>query len=502
MSKISDCKIEHVRVVKLNLDQVCAMDLQIGNGIRLDSVESFDKKHKNAKIWNGLQSEFFGTDFSSDYAFKERYTCKCGKYIGKAYEGTVCDVCGSTVQYSDIDLKKTGWIILDNYTVLSPIYYGKVKEALGKFEGEFVLDKILEMDYREEGQVVYTEKEEAALKKHPFIKKGAIWFSNQENYMQVLEFYEKKKPGKAKLFAELKRDVAQAFTHSIPVYTALLRTEMPGEKGGKDYKLKINTCYKIIIRTVNAVNMLAMSLTEEDEFDINELTLNSIDIMLKSIYTEIDKIFAITYTDLTDKNGINTSKVLGGRYNFSARNIIIPSSKSGRLNSDEVEISYVAFMELFRYEIQNLYTKTYGTTPAQTNNQWKKAVHRFDEKFYAIIEMMLHSPEYKGRLGIIINRNPSINYGSFMYVNIANVKKNFSDKTLTISGHDLVPMNADFDGDILNVFRIIGEDMAKRFSKNLNPRYNLFVSRMDGRVNKEMMPMKDCIVGFWGFNNL
>ena len=62
MSKISDCKIEHVRVVKLNLDQVCAMDLQIGNGIRLDSVESFDKKHKNAKIWNGLQSEFFGTD--------------------------------------------------------------------------------------------------------------------------------------------------------------------------------------------------------------------------------------------------------------------------------------------------------------------------------------------------------------------------------------------------------------------------------------------------------
>lgn len=44
--------------------------------------------------------------------------------------------------------------------------------------------------------------------------------------------------------------------------------------------------------------------------------------------------------------------------------------------------------------------------------------------------------------------------------------------------------------------------MAKRFSKNLNPRYNLFVSRMDGRVNKEMMPMKDCIVGFWGFNNL
>ena len=39
----------------------------------------------------------------------------------------------------------------------------------------------------------------------------------------------------------------------------------------------------------------------------------------------------------------------------------------------------------------------------------------------------------------------------------------------------------------MNIFRIIGEDMAKRFSKNLNPRYNLFVSRMDGLVNKELV---------------
>ena len=58
------------------------------------------------------------------------------------------------------------------------------------------------------------------------------------------------------------------------------------------------------------------------------------------------------------------------------------------------------------------------------------------------------------------------------------------------------------DGDILNIFRIIGEDMAKRFSKNLNPRYNLFVSRMDGLVNKECLPTKDAAVGFWAFNNI
>lgn len=501
MARINDCRINQVRIIKLNLDVIAQTDIQSGNGIRLQSVEAFDKKRKNAKIEDGLQSEFFGTDFSSEYAFKERYRCQCGKYMGKAYEGTVCDRCGHVVEYNDIDLKKTGWIILDHYTVMSPIYYAKLKDALGKVEGESVLDKILEAEYLDdEIGTVFTDKEMAALSKHPFIKKGAVWLS--EHLEEVLDWYSIRKPNKAKVFKELRREKECVFTHSIPVYTALLRTEMPGEKGQKDYKLKINTCYKAIIRTVNAINMLSDTLTDEDEFNVNGPTMNWIDILLSSIYKEIDRIFTITYSDLTDKNGIITSKVLGGRYNFSARNIIIPSSRSGRLDSDEIEISYVAFMELFRYEIQNIYSKMFDTTPAQTNRYWKRAINRFDPKFYAVIEKMLSDPEYKSRLIVVINRNPSINYGSFICVRIVSVKKDFSDKTLTISSHILTPMNADFDGDIINVFRIIGEDMARRFNKNLNPRYNLFVSRMDGRVNKEVMPMKDCIVGFWAFNNI
>lgn len=55
---------------------------------------------------------------------------------------------------------------------------------------------------------------------------------------------------------------------------------------------------------------------------------------------------------------------------------------------------------------------------------------------------------------------------------------------------------------LVNVFRIIGEDFQKRFEKNLNPRYNLFVSRTDGKANKEVVPGKDLLVSFWAFNNL
>ena len=45
-------------------------------------------------------------------------------------------------------------------------------------------------------------------------------------------------------------------------------------------------------------------------------------------------------------------------------------------------------------------------------------------------------------------------------------------------------------------------DFQKRFEKNLNPRYNLFVSRMNGKANPEVLPVKDEIVAFWAFNNM
>lgn len=430
MSKANGINVEYVSVEKIPLDLECWHDIATGNGIRLTSVESFDKKHQ--KIHTGLQSDFFGTDFSDDSAFKERYACRCKKYMGKAYQGIVCENCGGKVEYHDIDLKKFGWVILDHFQVLSPIYNMKLSEALGKYEGESVLKMILDRKYEEDGSPDLTEKDLQTRQKHPFIQKGMLWL--REHMDEVLTYYGKKKPAKAELFEELRNEQSMMWTHSIPIYSALLRTELPGEKGSKNFKLKVNTHFKSIIKMANTINDY-----DEDEYDYH--TLNTIDILLGGIQKEITACFETTVIDLIHKSGIITSKVLGGRYNFSARNIIVPDS--GTLRSDEVIIGYIPFLELYRYEIQNEYRKMYNCTPNQANSAWKKATNRFDPKVYAIIEHMLHNPEYARYLGVLINRNPSINYGSFDYVRIVGVKKDIADKTLTIPTHIITPMNAD-----------------------------------------------------------
>ena len=423
-------RVGYVGVDTFDLDSECWTDIAEGRGIRIKSVESFDKKHQ--KIYDGLQSEFFGTDFSSDAAFKERYSCKCGRFTGKALKGFFCKECQSYVEYHDIDLTKFGWIILDKFMVLSPIYGAKLAEALGKVDGEYILKLIIGRKYDEEGQPDFSDKEQALLANHPFIQKGMIWL--HDNLEEVLLYYRRKKPSKKDLFDELLAHQVIMWTHCIPVFTSLLRTEMPSEKGSRNFKIKVNTHYKSIVKLVNAINAI-----EEDDMDFS--TMNSIDIFLAGIQREISEVFEVTYADLTTKRGILVSRVLGGRYNFSARNIIVPDS--GYLRSDEVLLGYIPFLELFRYELQNEYRKIHGCTPYEANSAWKRATNRFDPKYYAIIEHMINNPEYQKYLCVLINRNPSINYGSFDFVRVKGVKKDINDKTLTIPTHIISSMNAD-----------------------------------------------------------
>lgn len=301
--------ISNVRIEKLNLDLECTIDLLEGRGIRLRSTESFHKKadkftKKSEKVWDGLQSEFFGTDYGDDNAFAERWSCKCKKYIGKMYEGKICEVCGTQVESQDLDLTKFGWIIIDNFKVLSPIYDQKLMAALGKQDDETVLDKILEVNYDDENQIKFTDKELLQIKKHPFMHKGMAWLSDPNNMLEVLEYYERRRPkSQAKLFKELKDDLFNLFTSSIPVYSSILRTELPGEKGSKLFKLKINTCYGAIIRISNFIN----DISEEDYLD----KMNTINMQLYAIQKELREIFEDTYKAFMKKSGLIMSKVIG-----------------------------------------------------------------------------------------------------------------------------------------------------------------------------------------------
>lgn len=496
MSIVNGINVHFVSVDKLDLEEEFYNDCRLGRAVIIDDPEAFDKK--NQKNPRGLQSEKFGSDFGDDNAFKERYSCMCGSLMGKYYSGQVCPQCGTMVQYNTVDLTIFGWIKLKKFKVMSPIFAAKLVEALGKVDGESVFNMIIKTTIYDGDTPEYTDKELSLLKKHPFIQKGMIWLYN--NTEEVLDFYIKNKPGKKELLLELKNDIRKIWTSAIPVFSSVLRPELPGEKGGKNYKLPINTSYRTICRTFNIIN----NYVETDQLD--SYNLKTIDKYLASAQKEILTAFNRIYNDLPDKTGLIYANVLGGRYNFSARNIIVPDS-GVLLRSDECIVGYSTFLELCRFEIINIYVKTHNVTPYQANLAWKRATNHFDNDIYKIMKHVIalfkyESNNYFSGVPVLLNRNPSINYGSFIFSNIVDIKKDINDKTLTIPTHIIGPANADFDGDLMNIFRIFSNDLAKKFDKTLNPRKNFSISRMDGKSEPSTAPIKDEVVLMYEFANI
>lgn len=476
--------IKEVIVSTLNLDEECRNDLAEGKGIIIDSVESFDKK--GDKIYHGLQSQFFGTDFSDEAAYSERWSCKCGKYIGKQYAdgNTICPECKTKIEYNEVDLKKFGWVRLGKYPVISPIFFRKLDKYLGSSDGKKILALILNVNYKSENEGILPIEQQLMDKTGcPFVGKGMIWLS--EHLKEVLEFYHAKKKNNEELYEEFMNEIGNIFTHSLPIYSSALRTEMPGEKDKKNFKIKTNTQFRAIINSANRIN----NYTDDAERDNCEISFNAkvnINKYLFQIQKDLDQVFTEEFAIIEGKRGIIQAKLIAGRHNYTCRCVIIPGNEALRAN--EIILPYVTFLKAFQLELMNYVVKVFRCTDIEAMYMLEEAEEKFNPDIYSIMRYICEY--YKHEYTILYNRNPSINHGSFNSGIVKSVKDSIDDKTLTINTRIISTMGADFDGDQLNLFRMYGPT-AKIIGSRLDPIANHYIDGRNGRVNTRMIPMKD-----------
>ena len=485
--------IQGVRVYTYDFDEEFKNDLANGKAVIIDNPESFKKK--NEKNETGLQSPFFGSDYNNNEEYNSRFSCACGKMIGSMYADgyTTCPECGTLITQNETDLKKFGWVYLHGYKILTPIYYEKLKKLLGTIDGKSYLDMIIRVRYKKFGEEYSPEELDMVNKyNYPYIGKGMTWLS--EHISEVLEWYKKKK-GKRNvgkiydLCEELCEDQYKMFCGALPIYSSAMRSEMPGEKDIKNYRMKINTCFQAIIRCANDIKATISqrpTVIESSE-GLNQTEREKIDILLEKIQENAASVFNEEYQVIEGKKGIIQSKLIGGRHDFSGRSIIVPGARP--LRAEEVEIPYLTFLKLFRFEIMNMYIKIYDVSVEKANHVLESASNLFDENVYKIMEILLEEHKGDHSLSVIISRNPCINMGSHGAFNIAYIKPNIDDKTVTLNTRVLTNMNADFDGDQINIYRPFGASIEYIF-RQLSSVY-LYIDTRTGKVNKGMLPRKD-----------
>jgi len=201
-----------VKLVKLNWDEECQFDLMRGRGFVVSEPAITGK---DTKSLYGIQSPLFATDWEDgEDSFTDRYKCACGALKGKIFEGETCPECKTKVEYRDVDLSYTGWIILNNHKIIQPIYYNKLSSIIGpKIFAEIIkYDKFIDRD----GHV-----KDKSTDAQPFKGIGLIEF--RERFDEILAYYKSKKKGKLEEIKEIEDDKDKIFTSSIPVFSSVLR---------------------------------------------------------------------------------------------------------------------------------------------------------------------------------------------------------------------------------------------------------------------------------------
>jgi len=66
--------------------------------------------------------------------------------------------------------------------------------------------------------------------------------------------------------------------------------------------------------------------------------------------------------------------------------------------------------------------------------------------------------------------------------------------TMSVPLQCLPSLAADFDGDVLNILYIINRAFYLRCAQIFNPRNAMYISRIDGRLNKNLLVQRDTLI--------
>lgn len=467
---------QRVDIIRRNWDTDFYTDIITGLGFIISDppeISLDEDKKKSVKSMFGPQSPLYGNIYSDEESAIMRWRCQCGAFVGRQFEGEVCPLCNTKVEAKPTNIKITGWISMGDNKVINPYYYQILQKSIGK-----AFPDIVSGQYRitTDGKRIKPVYDEADVKiTSPFMGIGIDEFYNR--YDEILDYFKGVKKAKASTFDRLKNEKKAVFTSHIPVYSTMLRPQ----------SITSDTFYfHSVDKIINTI------------FTLSENLKNCIDVerdyILLRLQTKLNAYWENTFELINGKDGFIRDQILGGSINYSSRNVICPDPT---LRDNEVDVSYNTFIELFKYKIIYYIMRLEDCTLSVAYTRWKQACLKFDESVYNIMTYIVEYDKVK----IVINRNPTLNYYSILLMNIRKVVKDHRNFCLYVPLSILSGLNADFDGDILNIIGLMTPELSYTFRK-FSPVERMIISRDTGMLNPYFSISKGDMICLYDFCNV
>lgn len=371
-----------IKFSRLNLELECAHDLIHGKGFLIKDTPYADID-KSIRNMDGPRSPRYGTTYGDNNEFMDRYRCKCGEYIGAAFEGEKCPKCDTKIEYKDVDILYTGWINLYPYHIISPLFYQRMQSALSKKNLENIISN--ENIITSQG-IIRKYSDDIEVKKSMLIYHNIGLQEFYENFEEIMLYYKSKRKQKADLIDSLIMDKDLVWTSKIPVYSTILRPS-----GITQESYYFNPMDKQIYPLTN----ISINLKKSTKIEVP--------LYLYQAQMRSNELWALNFSLIDGKHGWTRGNVLGGEFNFSGRSVIVLDPT---LKIDEVDMAYKAFIVQFKGHIVRRIIKDKGWTITKATN-YIASKFTYDPYVYSIMCDIIREEHPK----IIVNRNPKLFVG-------------------------------------------------------------------------------------------
>jgi len=456
-------------MVRINLDEERKNDIYNGKGFIITSSRPIKDDIKDP---NGIFSSKFGMTLQDIQANSTRYKCKCGNITSRFMCGEICPICNQPVKFVDDDFSYFGWLVLKpEYNVIHPALFMSLSNFIGATEFNNIISIQSKMD--EDGNIVETKKSKSEI----YHGIGMIEF--YERFDEIIEHYHnktRKNDNKNALYEDIMFNRDKLFTHSIPVFTTLLR---PYRQEGDELHFEgTNAIYKMMATYVERINKdnLRMNSKRKNKDEL----LYKLQLKIKELFDEINKI-------LSGKKG-TVRQIYGGRFNFTNRSVIVPDPT---LRLDQVRLSYPALCGLMQQRIINVLQKSHNMQYHEAYIYLDRHMDDGDPLITMILNGFIANDSNGKGIPVIINRNPTIAYGGILQCYCIGIGHGY---TMSMPLSVLNGLAADFDGDTLNVLFIINAEFLRAAEIVLNPANAMIISKNDGMFNSDYGHHKDIII--------
>ena len=397
-----------IKFRRLNWDVQFHVDMMNGLGFQITEPVEVSLDGTKERTLYGAQSPLYGTTYGDEREFIERYRCRCGKTRSRQYEGETCPFCGTKVESRGSDIRICGWITLgdSNARIINPLYFRILSKAIGRvFAEEIVLPK-MKVDRNGNSSVVQPEDLDFT-PSHPFYGIGVQKF--YERYEEIILHFMSlsSKKNKRKTLLRLLREKSAVFCRHIPIYSTLLRPQSFTQD---------TFYYQGADKIINPMFRLAESLEHCTDIEYDQI--------LMRLQSKVNDLWDYDFDSINGKEGLIQDMMLGGSLNYTARNVIVPDPT---LKDNEVDLSYHTFREVFKPKIIHYLQVYEDITLSQAIELWDRSFI-FNEKVYEIMGMIIKNED----IGILINRNPTLNYYSMLLMKIRRVKRSGTDYCLSV----------------------------------------------------------------------